>query len=630
MSGYLFGVFLAFISTFVLASIIKDRMLRAKGIEGDEFNLELIEGNIEKLEEYAGARRGAEIYSTAIALVACYVAVYSLGFYFDVGGSFLLLFLITFIVVIAMFIRLNVVFKSKNEIRWDIEAKENSKKGLLKRGVDGSVIKKTQSAITVKAELLAELNKSKKDGTLVGLSVKVLQTESETNKEREYQAKKPEQVAAFNRLGWRAGAEDRSIVIGVPGSGKTAYLVAQIVDWMTSGRSFVATDIKPEVWSILKENGLFEKFGYSDYVINPTCKEAHKFNMFSEIENDSDLNEVLSVIITAGTGDTAVFNDNARRLLKAILLHLGDKASLPAARDFIFECGSTDELIDILCHSQSKSVARIAREVKATAGNERLFASIMTTMNQAFEFLDDEIISESISSSDFSMRKVLSEKRNAVFLQFEQKYKSSVATLFGATVSYVLRELQNSAPVRKSEVFIALDEIINAAPIPKFSDFLNTIRSAKMPLCMYLQSIEGLNRLYGLGSDKVFIGSTDLKVIFRVNDNDTAKFVSEQAGETAVVTRNKSESYDVKDRGSAILTAMHAADTSASWTTTSSRTALVDPYDVLALPAGEAIVIYKGKVGQLDMPAYYKDFPMPNRAAENARPVKAIEVTAEA
>lgn len=147
---------------------------------------------------------------------------------------------------------------------------------------------------------------------------------------------------------------------------------------------------------------------------------------------------------------------------------------------------------------------------------------------------------------------------------------------------------------------------------------------------MYLQSIEGLNRLYGVGADKVFIGSTDLKVIFRVNDNDTAKFVSEQSGETSVVTRNKSESYENKSTGSSIITTLNSSNTSASWSTTSSRTALVDPYDVLALPAGEAIVIYKGKVGQLDMPAYYKDYPMPNRAAENARPVKAIEVTAEA
>jgi hypothetical protein len=45
---------------------------------------------------------------------------------------------------------------------------------------------------------------------------------------------------------------------------------------------------------------------------------------------------------------------------------------------------------------------------------------------------------------------------------------------------------------KRDEVFVALDEIINCAPIPKFIDTLNTMRSAKMPTFLYLQALEGL------------------------------------------------------------------------------------------------------------------------------------------
>jgi len=45
----------------------------------------------------------------------------------------------------------------------------------------------------------------------------------------------------------RVSNEDRGIILGAPGSGKTTYLVTQIIDWMRSGQSFVATDIKPEI-----------------------------------------------------------------------------------------------------------------------------------------------------------------------------------------------------------------------------------------------------------------------------------------------------------------------------------------------------------------------------------------------
>ena len=59
----------------------------------------------------------------------------------------------------------------------------------------------------------------------------------------------------------RVTNEDRGIILGAPGSGKTTYLVTQILDWMESGQSFVATDIKPEIWAILKYNGMFEHYG---------------------------------------------------------------------------------------------------------------------------------------------------------------------------------------------------------------------------------------------------------------------------------------------------------------------------------------------------------------------------------
>lgn len=485
----------------------------------------------------------------------------------------------------------------------------------FKQSKDVSVVRKFESAASATPGVLAELNKTDKNGVLVAFSAKNL-GKKEFDNEVEYQSSIIENKE-FYKLGWRSSVEDRSIVIGVPGSGKTTYLIAQLVDWMSSGKSFVATDIKPEIWSILRENGVFERFGYTDYVVNPTCKNSHKFNMFSEIENDADLNEVLSVIIAAGVGDSAVFNDNARRLLKAILSHLDSRASLPAARDFIAECGSTDDLLEVLLSSEKKSVQRIAREIKSTAGNDRLLASILTTMNKAFEFLDDETISESISDSDFNMKEVLKKEKVAIFLQFEQKYKNSVATLFGATVAYVLRVLQSNVGERNSPVFVALDEIINAAPIPKFSEFLNTIRSCQMPLAMYLQSIEGLNKLYGVGSDALFIGSSDLKVVFRVNDNPTAGFVSIQGGETIEHTQSTSGSEN------AIPYILRGEDKSGGTFSKSDnyrRTPLIDSHDVLSLPPGVAIVLYRGKVGQLKMPSYHQDFPMPNRASNNPRP----------
>ena len=476
------------------------------------------------------------------------------------------------------------------------------------KGRYGHDVQKVHTVDNTRGEVLDKLQASNQRGPLVLFN----QVETEASKQAEQKRRKAE---PWQLKKWTCSDEDRAVVVGVPGAGKTTFLVAQIVDWMQSGRSFIATDIKPEIWSILHENGLFERFGYDEYIINPTCAHAHRFNLFSEIEDDADLNEVLSVIIPPGEGDGAVFSDNARRLLKAVLAHLGERASLPAARDFIMDAGKVSELLEMLANSEKKSVQRIAFELKNTASNERLLASIMTAMGRAFEFMDDERINAAIGASDFSMRDVLMRPRQAVFLQFEQKYKSSLATLFGGTVAYVLRLLQANASTREHAVFVALDEIINAAPIPKFAESLNTMRSARMPLAMYLQSIEGLNRLYGPQSSEIFLGSADLKVIFRLNDNATAEYVSAQLGDTERRAFNMNTSHSEGKNVSG-----GTANKTISNGYSSSTARIFEPAEVLALEPQKAITIYRGSGARFTMPSYWQDYQMPARAAVDARP----------
>ncbi len=476
------------------------------------------------------------------------------------------------------------------------------------KGRYGHDVQKVHTVDNTRGEVLDKLQASNQRGPLVLFN----QVETEASKQAEQKRRKAE---PWQLKKWTCSDEDRAVVVGVPGAGKTTFLVAQIVDWMQSGRSFIATDIKPEIWSILHENGLFERFGYDEYIINPTCAHAHRFNLFSEIEDDADLNEVLSVIIPPGEGDGAVFSDNARRLLKAVLAHLGERASLPAARDFIMDAGKVSELLEMLANSEKKSVQRIAFELKNTASNERLLASIMTAMGRAFEFMDDERINAAIGASDFSMRDVLMRPRQAVFLQFEQKYKSSLATLFGGTVAYVLRLLQANASTREHAVFVALDEIINAAPIPKFAESLNTMRSARMPLAMYLQSIEGLNRLYGPQSSEIFLGSADLKVIFRLNDNATAEYVSAQLGDTERRAFNMNTSHSEGKNVSG-----GTANKTISKGYSSSTARIFEPAEVLALEPQKAITIYRGSGARFTMPSYWQDYQMPARAAVDARP----------
>ena len=414
----------------------------------------------------------------------------------------------------------------------------------------------------------------------------------------------------------RVTNEDRGIILGAPGSGKTTYLVTQILDWMESGQSFVATDIKPEIWAILKYNDMFEKYGYKDWVFNPTDINSDHYNIFSEVKDSSEFNEVLNIIIAdTDSADAKVFNDNARRLLKAILIELGTKASLPNAQKFINSMDDNAELLKTLRQSDNETVSSIAKDITRTAKSDNLLASIMTAVSKAFDFLDDERIRKTISDNaeGFYLKDVLMKPKQAVFLQFDQQYKSSTATLFGAMVAHTMRILQ--ANQNRGAVFLALDEIINCAPIPKFTDLLNTIRSANMPTFLYLQSLEGLNRLYGPNSDKLFLGSSNYKVVFKIGDIATAKEFSDLIGKTETTyfsySENSSEGVSNSDMGGS-----RTHSNSSGYSESTKLEYIIEPEELIKLPAHSAVVTYNGTFGTLIMPKYWEFFDTPVRIAK--------------
>ena len=413
----------------------------------------------------------------------------------------------------------------------------------------------------------------------------------------------------------RVRNEDRGFILGSPGSGKTSFLIAQLIDWMQSGKSFVVTDVKPEIWATLKANGVLDRYGYTDWVFNPMNTHSHKYNIFAEASNSAELNEILSILIpTPENSDTAVFSENAKRLLRAVLLELGEAASLPAARRYINQFDTPNEIVKALRTSNREIVKNIAIDIERTLSNQNLLSSIMTSVVGAFDVLDDERALEQLASSDFKIGEVLLQPRQAVFLQFPERTKNSTERLFGAVVANMFRILQANA-MQRDEVFIALDEITNSAPIPKFAETLNLIRSAKMPCFMYLQSIEMIDRKYGPNASQIFLGAADFRVCFRVSNLDTAQYFSDYIGQTETITYNYTDSSTSGKSSTMGIGGVHTSTnvSSSGVTQVTSMTNIVDPKEILQLEQGYGLMVYRGKAAIDAMPMHYIDYPCTQR-----------------
>ena len=401
---------------------------------------------------------------------------------------------------------------------------------------------------------------------------------------------------------YSVSSEERGLVLGISGSGKTTYLVAQLVDWMQSGKSFVVTDIKPEIWSILHANGVFERYGYEEIIINPTDALAHKYNAFDDIDDIDFATETIELIEIL-VGDIE-FGMGAKLLLRAVLLDLkesGEEVSLWQVRRRLASYEDSDELEKDLIKSKSELVRELMAELKKIGGNERYIGSCFGAVSQSLRFLDNKTIATNTDASEVLLRDVLQQPKKAVFLQFEQAYQEQTARLFGFTLAHVLRMLQMNFRHR-DEVFVAIDEIINSAPIPRLAQKLNTMRSAKMPTFMYLQTLSGLNDVYGRDADKLFMSACSLKICYRVNDNDTAREFSDLVGNVDVERWSSTNTQYVSETGRSY--------NQRPITSTPERMALIESSELLELETGDAIVIYKGKSARMTMPRYYEIYPM--------------------
>ena len=403
--------------------------------------------------------------------------------------------------------------------------------------------------------------------------------------------------------------EDRGLVVGVSGSGKTNFILAQILDWMKSGKSFVCSDVKPEIWGILASNGVLDHFGYASFVINPTDPKSHKYNLFDDLKSDNDLDELLQVLLPVKSEEGAVFADLGRLILKACIIFVRDRdggqVSLTSVYDYIVSQSSGKKLLEKLSDNGGDKVKELVSLAMKTADNERLLSAGLNAVVETFQFMSNDNIRINLASSDYSLNECLKSPKIAVFLQFEQDSINTTERLFSVHVQHIIRLLMSNANQR-DDVFLIFDELLNGGKIENLADKFNLIRSYKMPMFLYIQSVAGLVEKYGKAEADKIISACSLQICYRVNDSHTAEFFSKLVGQVSAERVNKSVSP--------IVTADGRMINKANISKNLEMVDLVPPEMMLQLGFGKALCVYKGQSAIIDIPQHFKDTPLKNGA----------------
>ena len=428
-----------------------------------------------------------------------------------------------------------------------------------------------------------------------------------------------------------ASFEDRACIIGPPGTGKTAFLIHQLLTWADTRRSFVCLDIKPEIYGITRAR--LESKGYRVLAFNPTELGTWRYNPLADLDGPESVGELVSNLIADSGAENAVFFESARDLCDAVITHLLEESrgavALPDVRDYISQFSDGEAMLSALRASPSAQCRAIASELNMIAANERLFGSVIASLRAGLKFLRFPAISNALSASDFSLSELCSsDKPVALFLQFEEGKADVLQRLTALMVGHVLRYFIDHTD--RPEVLFLLDEIGNAKGITGLTSKLNTIRSRRMPVWMYWQSVAQM-ALYGdkqtgaNGRDLIF-GACDFVGVFRLNDNDTATYVSEAIGTVhRVVSSHGTGSNTSESSGSGgsstsySATGIHGSSSSSggSFTAASATNlakslteeAVIKPHQLRELAAGQMVCWYRGEAWRGTAEPYYRKWP---------------------
>jgi type IV secretion system protein VirD4 len=199
---------------------------------------------------------------------------------------------------------------------------------------------------------------------------------------------------------------------------------------------------------------------------------------------------------------------------------------------------SSKEWITLVASMQANNneiIRTTGNELEASMESEKMFASIMATAQQKTDFLKSPAMQRSLEKSSFDINALTQGKTTLYVIIPADKLKSHYQWLrlvVSSGIQSVIRK-------RGERVTFILDEFPSLGPLKEISEFgLAAAAGYNLSFWMILQSLPQLQNLYK-DNWQNFIANTAVRQWVGINDNFTAKYVSESIGTRGFLTYNK-------------------------------------------------------------------------------------------
>ncbi len=357
-------------------------------------------------------------------------------------------------------------------------------------------------------------------------------------------------------VGFSQGTEGNILIAGGNGSGKSASIMKPTL--ATWSGALCATDVKGELSDYYAKLHMSAITKRPYKIFNP-FKYSLAYDPFFWLRQDKDENIISNIweIVLAITPD--IPNDNqpfwnkTEQGILAAAIHYYFKLGLNFSDTMIaIASASVTELTETILHSNDDIAKMYLGEIR-NMKPETLVNFDRGLRNKLMLFATDPYINNAFrvnkEESDYFTWQDLDEYN--IFLQIPEEkieqWSGAINLMYTQLIRYLVRRPDQYGPEGTDNIqtLLLMDEFARFGKLPLITDAISTLRSRNVNICIVIQSLAQLDKIYGQNDRKIILDNCQFQAILRANDAETQQYFSSLIGTKRGILKSVGESWDV-------------------------------------------------------------------------------------
>jgi len=327
------------------------------------------------------------------------------------------------------------------------------------------------------------------------------------------------------------GEMQHTLIVGANGVGKTV-LISNIVEQIRQ---------RGDKAIIYDKKGDYTKWFYDpskDMILNPFDDRTEAWSLLSEINNIGSVKQMAKAFIpdSGNKGDGKIWDEAGRIAFTEVVNKLHAQG----------EDLTNREIVDKILRQDMKEVAKMLEntygQAVIDANSPKTASSVLFVLAAHFNSLK---LTHSKQSESFSIRDwVLSEEKDSMlFVTSQEDLSSELAPLQTAWFEIAISAILSKDQEKEQKTWVILDELPALHKIPSLDSGLATVRSYQGCFVIGLQNISQIRDKYGKDAAQSISSECNTRCLFKSNDADTAKWVSDNIGQIEITEFKEGLSY---------------------------------------------------------------------------------------